>query len=407
MENHESASFNAFVRSRMLTVPIVFIVLFCLFVPGVAFTQSASAPDSLTLTANPGEIFRGGDMSAIIARVTSGGVPVNDCPVTFAVDKSNIAYFPINNTNVTGSNGETIILLISDDMSGTVTVTAEAKMPGNTNAITATITLTIVDWGTIGGTVFNQSSVPVPGARVTLNYESGNAYLDPQNPQITNVHIAPIGSFAFYRIPVGKYVLCWDTADKSGSLPVTVSAGTSTVIFNENRSFLFPGYIDAPDGQTTLYGYVLDRYKNGVPSATVELYNTLYNRSGDCWDTLTSVAQTRTNNSFNYSGLYDFSNAPYGTYKVVASMSDQSGNNRTYYSIVTLNSSGQVAYIVIPDLAPSSLPLSTPTPSATPSQTAGNATATQTDSGMTVPLVIGIILGVGLLFSVLRRTSRR
>jgi hypothetical protein len=99
----------------MLTVPIVFIVLFCLFVPGVAFTQSASAPDSLTLTASPDEILRGGDTSVIIARVTSGGVSVNDYPVTFAVDKSNIAYFPIKNTNVTGSNGETIIILTSAD----------------------------------------------------------------------------------------------------------------------------------------------------------------------------------------------------------------------------------------------------------------------------------------------------
>ena len=153
MESHESTSLNALVCSRMLTVPLVCIVLFCLFVPGVAFTQSSSAPDSLTLTAGPGEILRGGDMSVIIARVTSSGVPCNGCPVTFTVDKSDIAFLPIKNTNVTGSNGETILFLTSTDMSGIVTVTAEAKASGSTNAITATITLTVVDWGTIGGTV--------------------------------------------------------------------------------------------------------------------------------------------------------------------------------------------------------------------------------------------------------------
>ncbi len=254
MESHESASLNALVRSRMLTVPLVCIVLFCLFVPDVAFTQSASAPDSLTLTADPDVILTEGDITAIIARVTFGGVPYNGCPVTFTVDRSDIAYVPIKNTNVTAPNGETMVYLTSTRISGTVNVTAEAKVPGSISTLTSTITVTVVDWGTIGGTVFNQSSVPVPGARVTLKYESGNAYLSPENPQNTSVHIAPIGSFAFYRIPVGKYVLSWDTAGMSGSLPVTVSAGTSTVIFNENRSFLFPGYADAPDGQTTLYG---------------------------------------------------------------------------------------------------------------------------------------------------------
>ena len=289
----------------------------------------------------------GGDQSVIIARVTSGGMPVNGCPVTFTVDKSNIAYFPIKNTNVTGSDGETSIFLTSNDMSGTVTVTAEAKAPGSTIAITATIKLTVVDWGAIGGTVFNLTSLPVAGARVTLKNESGNPYRIYENPQNTSATISPVGSFSFYRIPVGKYTMSWSTTNMSGSVPVTVSPGTATVIFNENRKLLFPGYKDAPAGQTTLYGYVLDRYKNGVPTAPVELYTTLYNSSGDRWDTLTLVAQTRTNDSFNYSGLYNFSNVPYGTYKVVANKMDAAGNNHSYYAIVTLNSSGQVAYIVI------------------------------------------------------------
>ena len=218
-------------------------------------------------------------------------------------------------------------------------------------------------------------------------------------------------------IPVGKYILSWETTGISGSLPVTVTAGTTTVIFNENRSFLFPGYVDAPDGQTTLYGYFLDRTKNGVPNATVELYSTVYNSSADSWDTLTPVAHTRANGSLNYSGLYSFSNVPYGTYKVIASKMDAAGNNRSYYAIVTLNRSSYVAYIVSPYLAPSSLSFPIPTPAATPvGQTtfastplpaAGNAAAVQSDIGKAVPVLIGIIVGVGLLFFVLRLTSRR
>ncbi len=155
---------------------------------------------------------------------------------------------------------------------------------------------------------------------------------------------------------------------------------------------------------------MLDKNKNGVPAATVELYNTAYNRSGNIWDTLTPVAQTRTNNSSNYSGLYGFSNVPYGTYKVVASRSDKAGNNRTYYSIVTLNTSGYVAYIVIPDLSGGSPPpIFAPTPAATPApaQAAGNATAAKTDTGTVLLVVTGIIVGVGLLYFVLRLTSRR
>jgi hypothetical protein len=179
------------------------------------------------------------------------------------------------------------------------------------------------------------------------------------------------------------------------------------VIFNENRSFLFPDYKDAPTGYTTLYGYVLDKVKNGVPSTPVVLYNTVYNGSGKTWDTLTPVAQTMSNKSLNYSGLYSFSNVPYGTYKVVANRIDAAANNHTYYSIVTLNNSGQVGYIVIPDLAPHHPFPPTLTPSATPSLTAGNATATQTGSGMTVPVVIGTFIAAGLLLFVLRRTPRR
>ncbi len=153
-----------------------------------------------------------------------------------------------------------------------------------------------------------------------------------------------------------------------------------------------------------------------MPNATVELYSTVYNSSADSWDTLTPIAHTRANGSLNYSGLYSFSNVPYGTYKVIAGKMDAAGNNRLYYAIVTLNSSGYVAYIVIPNLAPHQ-PSTTPTPAATPSgqptsvptpsQAAGNATATQTDLGKAVPVMIGIILGVGLLFFILRLTSRR
>ena len=85
----------------------------------------------------------------------------------------------------------TIVFLTSDDMSGTVTVTAEAKAPGSTNAITATITLTVVDWGAIGGTVFNQTSAPVAGAPVTLKDESGDPYGVSENPQNTSATFSP------------------------------------------------------------------------------------------------------------------------------------------------------------------------------------------------------------------------
>jgi|AGTN01.3.fsa_nt_gi Bacterial Ig-like domain (group 1). len=417
MKRQKSIPASAFAHSRMFAVSLVCFGLLSLLVSGVAFAQSSPASDSLTLTASPDMILRGDDMSVIVANFTSDGVPYNGCPVTFTVDRSDIAYIINNNTNVTGTNGETMVYIASDDTPGTVTVTAETKAPGSTNAIKATITLTVVDWGTIGGTVFDRSFAPVPGAHVTLSHESGEMFWVPENPQNTSERYAPVGSFSFYRIPVGKYVLSWDAAGMFGSQPVTVSEGTSTVIFNENRSFLFPGYTDAPYGQTTLYGYVLDKYKNGVPSAAVELYNTVYNSSGNTWDTLTPVAETRANNSLNYSGLYSFSNIPYGTYKVVANKMDPAGNNHTYYSIVTLNSSGQVAYIVIPDLVPHShppiappsivTPSGQPTSVSTPSQDTDDATATQTDLVKAVPVVIGIIVVAGLLLFVLRLTSRR
>ncbi len=175
-------------------------------------------------------------------------MPVNGCPVTFTVDNSNFAFFPIKNTNVTGSNGETILVLSSTDMSGTVTVTAEAKAPGSTNAITATITLTVVDWGTIGGTVFNQTSSPVAGAgsRLKMNLATHIASLN--NPQNTSTWFSPVGSFVFFQDTGRQLYGELDFADMSGSLPVTVSAGTATVIFNENRSLLFPDYKDAPGG---------------------------------------------------------------------------------------------------------------------------------------------------------------
>lgn len=298
--------------------------------------------------------------------------------VTFSVDNANIGYLPSVVTGLTDQNGRAAIPLTSMDMSGTVNVAAQATLSGNT--VTAPgIPVRVVNWGTIGGTVFDQNNQPVPGATVTLNDMSGNVYRSPENPQrtVSNAQIAPVGSFSFYRIPVGQYTLSWSSGSLSGSQPVTVTQGTSTVIFNMDRNLLFPGYADSPTGSATLYGYVLDKNKNAVPGAQVTLYNTAYNGITDSWDTLAQVASTTATSSSNLSGLYNFTNVPYGTYKVIASASDAANNDHSFDTIVTLNSGGSFAYIVIPDLVTYRPPsaTATPVPTAVPSAQPSNNTS--------------------------------
>ncbi len=375
----------ALIRSPVLPV-IICIVLLGISVQGAANAQSRQDPDALSLTANPQWILRGGDMSMITAQLMLNGQPYArpNYPITFSVDNGEIGYLPAVKANVTDEHGQATIILTSANMAGTVNVTAQATDYGSTVTIVSnTVPVHVVNWGTIGGTVFDQNNMPLPNATMTLKYLSGETIRSRENPQLTasNAQTAPVGSFSFYRIPAGQYTLSWSKLDwsgnvMSGSQPVTVSQGTSTAIFNMNRSSLFPAYADAAPGSATLYGYVLDMNKNAVPGANVKLYNTAYNSITDSWDSLGEVAKTITNSSSGMTGFYNFANVPYGTYKVAANREDAAKNDHSYYAIVTLDSGGYCAYIVIPGLVIQVYPPAATTPAPTPASADQNSNNT-------------------------------
>ncbi len=183
-------------------------------------------PFSIKLSANPGIILVGGDISIITAQLYFNGLPLkmNGVKVIFTVDSESIASLPIVATNLTDINGRAEIPLTSSSIPGNITLKVEAIVNGKT--ISDSLTITTVEWGVILGTIYDQSGVGIPFANVALRYwvkdiitglmGPGAIVRIPENPQQSNDgRTSHIGRYIYYRVPSGDYCV---TAEKDGHI---------------------------------------------------------------------------------------------------------------------------------------------------------------------------------------------
>ena len=101
---------------------------------------------SIKLTADPGIILVGGDISIITAQLFFNELPLRmtGTKVSFTVDDKSIATLPIIATNLTDINGRAEIPLTSSSIPGNITVKVEAYINGKT--ISDSLPVTTVEW---------------------------------------------------------------------------------------------------------------------------------------------------------------------------------------------------------------------------------------------------------------------
>ncbi len=185
------------------------------------------SPLNLKLFSNPDIILTGGDTSLLTAQLYFNGVPfiMPGVVVIFSIDNDSLGYLPTVATTVTNSNGQAQILLTSKEYPGTITVFAEASINGRLLRNKTTITSTT--WGSIIGKVYDKNRNGIPNAIVKLwrskynedkkVYERTTLYPSPENPQQSRGMITPIGSYIYYRIPIGSYQITAEKSDASGN----------------------------------------------------------------------------------------------------------------------------------------------------------------------------------------------
>jgi len=165
-------------------------------------------------------------------------------------------------------------------------------------------------------------------------------------------------------------------------------------------------------GWGTISGMVTDQNKNGVPNATVTLYemdpdsiangtfiNTIPYPSPE------NPQQTVSRAEVAAIGTYTYYRIPSGMYNVTASMSDAAGNVHTWFAIVNLTVGTATNNIAIPGLVIAQPVItSTPSPTAiiTPSPTAPPVTPTPTATpspGFELVFALAGLLGVAYLLA--------
>ncbi len=170
-----------------------------------------------------------GSKTWVIARIYYNGVPCRfrGVRIDFSTDNS-IAYLPENKTVISNDDGQAWISLKATYIPGIVNITADAFIgkdtAGNNVILRASTQLRIVEWGTIFGTIYDQSGIGIPKASVTLYYTIKNNVTGilgvgpivhiPENPQLSNDgKTSIIGRYIYYRVPSGDYCV---VAEKDG-----------------------------------------------------------------------------------------------------------------------------------------------------------------------------------------------
>jgi parallel beta-helix repeat protein len=146
--------------------------------------------------------------------------------------------------------------------------------------------------------------------------------------------------------PTGKATILLTSTNKNGIVTVTATAGgytSGTVNVNVAK-------------WGTISGIVYDTSGKGIPSATVKLYNCIF--ESNSWKALSLVTipenpQLTANGVTAPAGMYTFTRVPSGQYMVVA---EKDGNG--YYAIVNIDEYAYTANIIVHDPLPA--PISFP-----------------------------------------------
>ena len=236
---------------------------------------------------------------------------------------------------------------------------------------------------TLSGVFTDKDYLGVPGVAVTL-YEAEldnttGEYTDvgiadvPGNPQTTNAdaNLSAIGVYKFTNVRPGTYNVTGlkDGYRWSGIVDVPES-GTTTFNVHSNDYVSSPSTytnnIALPDYQLprtspspaptapgySLSGFVIDKNKNGIPGASVTLYEAAFNNSSGGFDNV-KLADVADNPQLTISdptvagvGTYTYFNVPAGLYNLTA---EKDGHSWFTNVNVTGTWGAVAADIMIPD----------------------------------------------------------
>lgn len=189
----------------------------------------------LLITTNPNIILVRGDNSIITAILFRNGIIFKKpgYKIFFKVDNPGVASFIKTDHGVTNTDGNTSIILTANNKIGSLIITAETTINGQ--IMTGNAFIKIIEWGTIVGRIIDGNNRGIPNATITLFDTNKNLYKSPENPQytISRQDVAEIGTFIFYRIPVGHYYITIEKSDhnsniRSYSQLINVEMGTNS-----------------------------------------------------------------------------------------------------------------------------------------------------------------------------------
>lgn len=207
------------------------------------------SPFSLVIVPDRDIMLVGGETATVVSQIYYKNLPckMNGVEITFFSDNDAVATLPTLKVCTTNENGNAMILLKSNEISGEVNITANAifdkinfikddikKIP-----VKGTAKISVVDWGVICGAVYDGNGIGLPNAAVTLwnyeknpktnNYEITGLVHIPENPQLSNDgRTSFTGRYCFLKVPSGCYCV---TAEMNGHhyfTLVKVTKGTQT-----------------------------------------------------------------------------------------------------------------------------------------------------------------------------------
>jgi protocatechuate 3,4-dioxygenase beta subunit len=138
-----------------------------------------------------------------------------------------------------------------------------------------------------------------------------------------------------------------------------VAVTATYIAFNNGGGFasdVVSAYNDTADGLATISGFVTDRLMNGIPGATVELWEMRYDSATGQYVNSGRVVMngnlqtTNSDGTFDAIGTYQFPDVPQGVYNVTAEVIDSSGVSHQWFRIANASQPGStIVNIAIPD----------------------------------------------------------